>query len=65
MTLSYSALLLPMDVRTPVLDRFHSMLIILLVYALSSVLAFDPWHMITSFVPYLLLAPSYINILNM
>ncbi|KAK2467893.1 hypothetical protein APHAL10511_000188 [Amanita phalloides] len=33
-------------------------------YALSSVLAFDPWHMITSFIPYLLLSPSYINILN-
>ncbi|KAF8733443.1 hypothetical protein AX14_003877 [Amanita brunnescens Koide BX004] len=33
-------------------------------YALSSILAFDPWHMITSFIPYLLLSPSYINILN-
>ncbi|KAF8650440.1 hypothetical protein AX16_005243 [Volvariella volvacea WC 439] len=33
-------------------------------YALSSVLAFDPWHMITSFIPYMLLSPTYINILN-
>lgn len=33
-------------------------------YALSSLLAFDPWHMITSFIPYLLLSPTYINILN-
>ncbi|KAJ6609861.1 glycosyltransferase family 2 protein [Mycena sp. CBHHK59/15] len=33
-------------------------------YASSSVLAFDPWHMITSFIPYLLLSPTYINILN-
>ena len=24
----------------------------------------DPWHMLTSFVQYTLLAPSYINILN-
>lgn len=24
----------------------------------------DPWHMVTSFVQYTLLAPSYINILN-
>ena len=36
-----------------------------LVYALSSVLAFDPWHMVTSFVPYIFLSPAYINILNM
>ena len=34
-------------------------------YALSSILAFDPWHMVTSFVPYIFLSPTYINILNM
>ncbi|TFK68710.1 glycosyltransferase family 2 protein [Pluteus cervinus] len=34
------------------------------VYAFSSVLAFDPWHMLTSFIPYMLLSPTYINILN-
>ncbi|THH21774.1 hypothetical protein EUX98_g8282 [Antrodiella citrinella] len=34
------------------------------VYFFSSILAFDPWHMITSFIPYLLLSPSYIIILN-
>ena len=34
-------------------------------YALSSVLAFDPWHMFTSFIPYMLLSPTYINILQM
>ncbi|KAF8160662.1 chitin synthase-domain-containing protein [Crassisporium funariophilum] len=33
-------------------------------YAFSSLLAFDPWHMITSFIPYMLLSPTYINILN-
>ncbi|PFH49780.1 glycosyltransferase family 2 protein [Amanita thiersii Skay4041] len=33
-------------------------------YALSSVLAFDPWHVVTSFVPYMLLSPTYINILH-
>lgn len=36
-----------------------------IVYAFSSVLALDPWHMITSFGPYLLLTPTYVNILNM
>jgi chitin synthase len=35
------------------------------VYAFGSLLAFDPWHMITSFLPYLFLSPTYINILNM
>ena len=35
------------------------------VYAVSSVLSFDPWHMFTSFIPYLLLSPTYVNILQM
>lgn len=30
----------------------------------ASFLFFDPWHMFTSFVQYLLMTPSYINILN-
>ncbi|KAG1858160.1 glycosyltransferase family 2 protein [Suillus subluteus] len=34
------------------------------VYVLSSLLAFDPWHMLTSFVQYLLLSPTYMNILS-
>ncbi|KAH8107991.1 chitin synthase-domain-containing protein [Cristinia sonorae] len=34
------------------------------VYLFSSILSFDPWHMITSFIPYLLLSPAYIIILN-
>ncbi|KAL1672473.1 chitin synthase [Schizophyllum commune] len=34
-------------------------------YALSSILALDPWHMLTSFIPYMLLSPMYINVLNM
>jgi len=29
-----------------------------------SFLFFDPWHMFTSFIQYLLLSPTYINILN-
>ncbi|EKM54206.1 glycosyltransferase family 2 protein [Phanerochaete carnosa HHB-10118-sp] len=34
------------------------------VYLFSSVLSFDPWHMFTSFLPYMLLSPTYINVLN-
>ncbi|KZT66387.1 glycosyltransferase family 2 protein [Daedalea quercina L-15889] len=34
------------------------------VYFVSSLLAMDPWHIFTSFLPYLLLSPTYINVLN-
>ena len=32
-------------------------------YLISSIMFFDPWHMLHSFVQYLLLLPSYVNIL--
>ncbi|KAL7331635.1 Chitin synthase, class 2 [Mucor circinelloides] len=34
------------------------------VFILSGIIFLDPWHMLTSFVQYFLLTPSYINILN-
>ncbi|KAL4078434.1 glycosyltransferase family 2 protein [Scleroderma yunnanense] len=34
------------------------------VYITSSLLAFDPWHLLTSFVPYMLLMPTYLCILS-
>ncbi|KAL1920144.1 uncharacterized protein VTP21DRAFT_1290 [Calcarisporiella thermophila] len=34
------------------------------IYFLSSLLYFDPWHMFTSFVQYIFMMPSYINVLN-
>lgn len=33
-------------------------------YIISSIIYLQPWHMITSFIQYILLSPSYINILN-
>ncbi|KZV97775.1 glycosyltransferase family 2 protein [Exidia glandulosa HHB12029] len=33
-------------------------------YVASSVLAFDPWHIITCSLQYLLLSPAYVNVLN-
>ncbi|KAH6907524.1 chitin synthase [Coprinopsis sp. MPI-PUGE-AT-0042] len=33
-------------------------------YLLASLIFFEPWHMITSFIQYLLMAPSYIAVLN-
>jgi chitin synthase len=34
------------------------------VYIIASILYLDPWHLLTSFLQYLLMATSYINILN-
>ncbi|KAI0691142.1 glycosyltransferase family 2 protein [Cerioporus squamosus] len=33
-------------------------------YVAASLIFFEPWHMITSFLQYLLMAPSYISVLN-
>lgn len=33
-------------------------------YIFSSIIYLQPWHMLTSFVQYLLISPSYINVLN-
>lgn len=35
-----------------------------ILYFVASFMFFEPWHMFTSFVQYLLLSPSYINVLN-
>jgi len=41
-----------------------SLLATLGLYILASLIFFEPWHMITSFVQYILMAPSYIAVLN-
>jgi chitin synthase len=47
---------------------FYSLIISLastyVLWFVVSFLMFDPWHMFTSFIQYLLLTPTYINILN-
>src|SRR5208282_3197636 len=35
-----------------------------LLWFVVSFLFFDPWHMFTSFIQYLILTPTYINVLN-
>jgi len=49
-------------------DNFRSIIAALCgtvgLYLVASILFFDPWHMITSFVQYILIAPSFINVLN-
>jgi chitin synthase len=34
------------------------------IWLVASIIMFDPWHMITSFVQYMLLTPTYVNVLN-
>ncbi|EKM75500.1 hypothetical protein AGABI1DRAFT_64444 [Agaricus bisporus var. burnettii JB137-S8] len=41
-----------------------SLLATLGLYLLASLIFFEPWHMITSFFQYVLMAPSYISVLN-
>ncbi|WWC90481.1 uncharacterized protein L201_005417 [Kwoniella dendrophila CBS 6074] len=45
------------------LDLAMSLMATYGLYLISSILYFEPWHMLTSFVQYLLLLPSYVNIL--
>jgi chitin synthase len=44
-------------------DIFVSLMATYGVYVVSSLLYLDPWHMLTSFLQYLFLLPSYVNIL--
>ncbi|KAF2170294.1 glycosyltransferase family 2 protein [Zasmidium cellare ATCC 36951] len=41
-----------------------SMLSTYILYFVASILFLDPWHMFTSFLQYMLLTPTYLNILN-
>lgn len=34
------------------------------IWLIASILMFDPWHMVTSFLQYMLLTPTFTNILN-
>ena len=34
------------------------------IWLIASLLMFDPWHMLTSFIQYMLLTPTYTNVLN-
>lgn len=45
-------------------DLVISMLSIYVLYIVSSLLFFEPWHLLTSFLQYLLISPAYINVLN-
>ncbi|OJD26826.1 chitin synthase C [Blastomyces percursus] len=48
--------------------QFFSMIVSLMstyvLWIVASLLFFDPWHMLTCFLQYILLTPTYINVLN-
>src|SRR5260370_5415216 len=46
-------------------NMVFSVLITYGVYFASSLLALDPYHLVTCFVQYILLTPMYVNVLNM
>lgn len=47
---------------------FYSLIVSMMstygLWLIASIMMFDPWHMITSFIQYLLLTPTYVNVLN-
>ncbi|KAG9324906.1 hypothetical protein KVV02_008468 [Mortierella alpina] len=59
----YDKMLDLMKVQGPFRDTVISLLSTYGLYILSSLMHFEPWHMITSFLSYLFLLPAYINIL--
>ncbi|KAF9539240.1 Chitin synthase, class 2 [Mortierella hygrophila] len=52
-----------LKVQGPFRDSVISLASTYGLYIVSSLLHFEPWHMFTSFIPYLFLLPAYINIL--
>ncbi|KAF9331845.1 Chitin synthase, class 2 [Podila minutissima] len=52
-----------LKVQGPFRDTVISLLSTYGLYIVSSLMHLEPWHMITSFIPYLFLMPAYINIL--
>lgn len=57
---TFKSLLLKSQFR----DLLVSMGSTYVLYIVSSLIYLQPWHMLTSFVQYLLISPSYINVLN-
>ena len=59
-SVSVGAILANAQFRTIVLSLAATYVL----WFVASLLFFDPWHMFTSFIQYLLLTPAYINVLN-
>ncbi|KAF9410534.1 Chitin synthase, class 2, partial [Entomortierella beljakovae] len=59
----YKEMMELIKVQGPFRDTVISLLSTYGLYLLTSLMHFEPWHMLTSFIPYLLLLPAYVNIL--
>ncbi|KAF9957708.1 Chitin synthase, class 2 [Mortierella alpina] len=52
-----------LKVQGPFRDTVISLISTYGLYIISSLMHFEPWHMLTSFIPYLFFLPAYVNIL--
>ncbi|KAF9113139.1 Chitin synthase, class 2 [Mortierella sp. AM989] len=59
----YREMIQLMQVQGPFRDTVISLVSTYGLYIISSLMHFEPWHMLTSFIPYLFLLPAYVNIL--
>ncbi|KAG0244115.1 glycosyltransferase family 2 protein [Mortierella sp. GBAus27b] len=59
----YQEMIDMLKVRGPFRDTVISLLSTYGLYIVSSFMHFEPWHMFTSFIPYMFLLPAYVNIL--
>ncbi|KAF9406277.1 Chitin synthase, class 2, partial [Podila epigama] len=60
---NYQEMIDLLKVQGPFRDTVISLASTYGLYTIASLMHFEPWHMITSFIPYLLLMPAYVNIL--
>ncbi|KAI8602167.1 glycosyltransferase family 2 protein [Dissophora ornata] len=59
----YSEMMALIKVQGAFRDTVISLVSTYGLYIISSLLHFEPWHMFTSFLPYMFLLPAYVNIL--
>ncbi|KAF9966690.1 Chitin synthase, class 2 [Mortierella alpina] len=52
-----------LKVQGPFRDTVISLISTYGLYIIASLMHFEPWHMLTSFIPYLFFLPAYVNIL--
>ncbi|KAF9907560.1 Chitin synthase, class 2 [Lobosporangium transversale] len=60
---NYTQMITLLKVDGPFRDIVISLMSTYGLYIISSLMHFEPWHMLTSFIPYIFLLPAYVNIL--
>ncbi|KAF9180302.1 Chitin synthase, class 2 [Haplosporangium sp. Z 767] len=59
----YEKMIEMLQIQGPFRDTVISLISTYGLYIISSFMHFEPWHMFTSFIPYLFFLPAYVNIL--